>query len=256
MKNILKNKTNFIFISPHLDDAIFSAGGLINRLYKSRKKITIINVFTNPSRPPYTISAKKYLDTCGYKNADDFFSDRISEDLKVAKKLKARVINLGFIDALWRRKRAKGLIFRLSKLIPELNYVYPIFRISIAKGFISKHDAEVIRRIEISLKKYIKTNSKTIIFCPLGIGKHTDHLIVREVVAKNYSNVIFWEDYPYSETNSADDKFINLIQLKPVIFKFDEKVKNSLVNGYESQMQAIFGSKRASVKPSETYYHK
>ena len=48
------------FVSPHLDDAVFSAGNLLLTLAE-KTEIMVINVFTQADTKPYTYSAKKYL---------------------------------------------------------------------------------------------------------------------------------------------------------------------------------------------------
>ncbi len=247
--NDLKDKKRFIFISPHLDDAVFSAGGLMSQLSEKGSEIILINVFTKASNPPYTLSVKRFLSSCGYDSVDKLFEDRITEDASVAKQINAKVINLGFTDALWRQKKGAH-----SK-IAELNYVYPIFRFTIERGFISHHDKPLIKELENLLKQKITENEDTVIFCPLGIGLHTDHLIVRQAVSASFNNVVFWEDYPYSEVALPDPVFIKSHGLISEKIRINREVKEKLVNGYKSQIKAIFRSSRATVKNNETYYY-
>lgn len=247
IEDVIKNNTNFVFVSPHLDDAIFSAGGLIDKINKRRKKITILNTFTKASKPPYTISIKKFLKSCGYVSADDLFKARIKEDLVAARMVKAKVINLGFTDALWRQKGTRWIL-------PELNYVYPIFRLSIAKGHISKHDNIVIKKLEKKIKQSISQRKGTVIFAPLAIGNHTDHLIVRNIISKSFKDVIYWEDYPYVKTGKADKNFIKIKGLKKVSVFVNRNIKNNLVNTYKSQVKAIFGVEKETVRNQEHYF--
>lgn len=78
--DILKNKKYYYFISPHLDDAILSAGGLIYDL-KYKGKVKIITVFTK---------------------GDEIFLKRKIEDKNVCNYLGIDFIHLGFNDILWR----------------------------------------------------------------------------------------------------------------------------------------------------------
>lgn len=249
MDNIINSNTNFIFISPHLDDAIFSCGGLIDILYKKGKNISIVNIFTKASKKPYTISIKKFLHSCGYSDADKLYKDRIKEDKAVAKLVNAKVLNLNFTDALWRRKDSNWPI-------PEFNYVYPIFRLSIARGLISRYDTSLIKEIENKLLNLINENKKTVILCPSGIGNHTDHLITRNIVNKIFKNVIFWEDYPYSKTNTVDKHFLTNNNVEAKLFKFKATDKDRLVNAYKSQLNAIFGNKFEHTGHTEKYFIK
>ena len=112
-----KIKSPCFFISPHLDDAVFSAGGLMIFLAK-KNPVTVVNVFTEAGDLPYTLSAKKYLSVCEVDDARKLFEQRRNEDQKVLEKVGVKVVNLGFVDALWRKKEGVARF----KIIPEFAY--------------------------------------------------------------------------------------------------------------------------------------
>ena len=41
-----KNKYDYIYVSPHLDDAVFSASGSIIKNIQDKKSVLIITIFT------------------------------------------------------------------------------------------------------------------------------------------------------------------------------------------------------------------
>lgn len=258
-KTIIKEKRNCYFISPHLDDAVFSTCNLMINLINKGINVTVVNVFTQPSPPPYTISVKKFLSVCGYKDSDLLFKARILEDAEVMKRLGAKVINLNFVDALWRRKGVKGILKTTSKIIPELDYVYPIYRISIAFGIISKNDNGIYSQISEKFEEITKSsNAKNIIFCPVAVGKHVDHLIVRDVCNKKYdqNKIVYWSDYPYVKENTVDSDFINNNVLEESEFTQLSPAKSDVINSYYSQNKVIFGSKIDHTKVIEKYFLK
>lgn len=249
----LPNKSkNLYFVSPHLDDAVFSSGGLLSELSKKGYNITLINVFTKPSTGPYTLSIKKFLKSCGYTDAFKLYKDRISEDHDVAKKLGIKVINLNFIDALWRKKNLKFPFNMFAKIIPEMGYIYPIFRFAIAKGKIDKRDKKLITNVELKIKKVIKKQS--VVFAPMAIGNHPDHQIVRNVSQKLFKQIIYWADYPYIKNSDADKNFIKNNHLAIHNLKINTSKKNELVNMYKTQIKAMFKKKIATVDTKERYY--
>ncbi len=250
-KDIVKNKLKCYFVSPHLDDAIFSAGGLINSLSKKNVPVTVINVFTKASEAPYTISVKKFLFSCGYSNADIFYKDRLFEDRQAIEMANASILNLGFVDALWRRKGSVGLKKMLSLILPEIDYVYPIYRLSIAKGHVSKQDRYLSDKICSDIGKIIDENS--IIFYPIAIGGHVDHKIVRDACDKLAIRKIRWSDYPYSKKGNIDKEYIQTNMISAYYYK-PTKFKESLVNAYKSQIKAIFGVDREKINRNEEYY--
>ncbi|MCH7641145.1 PIG-L family deacetylase, partial [Patescibacteria group bacterium] len=136
VKDIIKNKRTCYFISPHLDDAAFSAGGLISYLAK-RTKVVVITAFTRAGRDKHSLSALSYVNQCGYKKNEigRFFSARRKEDKELFESLGVKVMHLGFLDALWRKKKSLNLIEKFSTLfINEFRYIYPTYRLHISKG--------------------------------------------------------------------------------------------------------------------------
>ena len=70
------------FISPHLDDAVLEAGGLLRDLAKMTQ-VTVVTVFTETSKRPMTLSAKTFMKQCGYDDERKLFLDRRAEDMIV-----------------------------------------------------------------------------------------------------------------------------------------------------------------------------
>lgn len=198
----LNNKKNYIFISPHLDDAILSAGALIYEL-KNKGRIKIITIFTK---------------------GDELFFKRKIEDINVCKYLKIDYFHLDFTDVLWRNS---------SNLIEEKNL-----------------EKTIINR----LKKSIKNNKDTIIFAPLSIGNHIDHRIINKICRDNYTNVIYWEDYPYNLKYKLSEVFIKKDNLSYFEYKKNLFIKEKLIKFYSSQIPSLFGDKPIILKKERYYF--
>src|SRR3989344_5876415 len=112
IKKITENKIPCVFVSPHLDDSILSAGALMCHL-SQKTKVTAITVFTEASPKPYTLSAKKFLYSCGYRNAQELFDARKKEDSNIFSGLGVEFRHLGFTDAAWRKKENPGYLINL-----------------------------------------------------------------------------------------------------------------------------------------------
>lgn len=251
---IIEEKIPCIFVSPHLDDAILSAGDLISFLSK-RTEVKVVNVFTEPSPRPYTLSAKAFLSQCGYKDADLLFNDRIREDREVFLRLNIDPVYLGFVDATWRKMTNMAFIRRiLSNIIPELGHVYPVFRINISDGKVSSRDAELIRDLESKLKSIGESHPKSIVFCPLALRTHVDHTIVRDACLKVFQdNLILWSDFPYSLKNEVSLQNLDKMRLTSFEWSNDHDGKKKLIEGYESQFKGLFPDSKIKLSP-EKYY--
>lgn len=252
-ENIISRRTPCLFVSPHLDDAVFSAGNLLLRLaFKTR--ITLATVFTEASSPPYTLSAKVFLKKSGdCENASDLFRRRRSEDIMACKALKMDPVHLGLIDASFRKKNGKpGIIRILSDFIPEINHVYPVYKLHVVSGKIARQDRDNLKEAERKLGELGKSLGPCAVFCPVGIGEHIDHIIVRDICRKVFSNLILWEDFPYNTENAGKKKIDSLEKLGILKVRDGGYGKYRIMSFYESQIKHIAPEKTVSVP--EIYY--
>ncbi len=255
MKKIInqlqKQKSTCIFVSPHLDDTAFSTGALLTALKKKKIKTVIVTVFTKATAVN-TQSAKAFLRQCNYQDGVSLYKERVKED-KVALYGLGEVIHLGIVEALWRQKDG-GLLRRVLNVLPELITVYPTYRWHIVKGSVAANDPAK-EMLKESLEKLIKTRKNVVVFAPVGIGKHVDHIVVREVCSLLSIPVIYWADFPYSKTQKADSVFIKNSNLKKVEFNKYLKEKEEIMNKYKTQLH-VFQPIKDSNELIETYYVK
>ncbi|KKQ43536.1 MAG: hypothetical protein US60_C0001G0051 [Microgenomates group bacterium GW2011_GWC1_37_8] len=253
VERIIKNKTRCIFISPHLDDAILSAGGLISYL-SGKVPIEVINVFTNASRP-ITLSGRAIIKKSGFKDLESFYSARRQEDDKVLTRLDIKKTNLKLVDALFRKKilGKKRNIELLGKIFPEVLHIYPTYRLHVISGYISKQDVGTVKIIKKRLVKTVSSTRNTLIFCPIGNGGHVDHLIVRDACSNLFKNLVYWRDFPYVTKNAEFLKFKVNHKLEQYIFNKNTKKKKELIVGYKSQTE-LLSRVKGYEDPKEFYY--
>lgn len=248
--------TNHIFFSPHIDDAIFSCGGLILKLLP-KEKVLIVNVFCGTDQLKEKGYAQKYLRFCHCRNSKEYFSIRKTEEKALSLKFSFESLFLPFSEALFRsRKRGlsqKYLYNTKKKLFDQVN----------------QHDKALVRKIKESISEImLKTkNKKVVLYFPLGLGKHVDHQIVNQI-GKNFSDqnkklkntkIYFYQDFPYELWE--DKKKVTLDHKK--LFKRENKIflcqdeldqKKAMINSYPSQVAALFGSKENFEKQFKVYY--
>ena len=250
-ENIKKKKT-FVFVSPHFDDAVYSAGGLISYLSEIKAKVEIINVFTKADKPPYTLSAKHNLHMSGFSDAQELYKVREKEDRAVLRKLGVKLHNLGFKEALYRKNNNKiNPLF--AKILPELIHIYPSYRFHILKGVVSKKDKNLMDNISEFLAKNVDRNS--IVFCPLSQSSHTDHEIVKRICQKIFGkNLIYWQDYPYNlKSKSGLSDFGRNKKLNFFVFYDSQKEREDLIRGYGSQLNGLFAGNKITLM-QEKYF--
>jgi len=153
----------YIFLSPHLDDAVASCGGTIAKLVYERENVFVFSVYTR--EPDIKSIPRKFHKFANYdvrKKEDQKALDRLSADYK-------------WLDIEERAYRT-----------PLLKKPTDIFKIDLSKGirqFINISD------IQAELEKIIEEDSKSKIYSPLGIGNHFDHVEVF------FASLMFMIDY-------------------------------------------------------------
>jgi LmbE family N-acetylglucosaminyl deacetylase len=105
-----------LVISPHLDDAILSAGQFI----AGRPDCVVATVFAGT--PPTQAVLTSYDDKCGFKSATEAMEARRAEDLEAMSVLQAKAQHLGFVDSQYGGKlKVTTLVRQLGELVDELD---------------------------------------------------------------------------------------------------------------------------------------
>jgi len=253
IQKIIAEKAPCYFISPHLDDAALSAGGLIAHLSR-HTRVEIVTVFTAASPRPYTLSAQAFLSQCGYSDADVLFSDRRNEDAEACSLVGATQRHLGQVDALWRKVPSPSVLrTTLARILPEFLHAYPTYRMHVIRGTVSAHDEPLRAALGEELRSSIGKSGEHVIFCPLALQSHVDHALVRDACLTNFDNVILWRDFPYNIENGLAPEEIDTIGNEAFQWGAEKEMKEEMVRSYTSQVKAMFPDGNIPLVP-EVYY--
>ncbi len=242
-----------VFLSAHLDDAVLSCGGLLASLAR-RCPLTVATVFTEAGAPPHTRAVRSFLRQCCAPDAGTLFADRRTEDQDVLARLGVSHRHLGATDALFRTRDPRGPVLDLiGRAVPELVHRYPTYRFDIAKGRVAAGDRALIAALTAQVGELMSSLDARIVLCPIGIGKHVDHLITRTIGERSGHHVIYYSDFPYDLTGDPDRAFLDRHRLVP--WTWDQRIteKRSLIRGYRTQADALFPDGEIPVRP-ETYF--
>lgn len=266
LKKLLKTYKYYTFLSPHFDDAILSCGALLCFLQRLQKKTTIITAFTQASKQPFSSQANEFLIACGYKSARRLFIDRSIEDVAVTKHVGSNHLHLHFTDATWRKTKlfykSNWVSKLLLKLTPALAHVYPNANRQFS-GKLAKSDLALLKRLvnklDITLNKIPIKKEKSLLFAPLGIGGHADHVMVRKAAYSLKMPTILWEDFPYNTQADVVDRFLRRHAQFNQVFEIERKAgdrKNQAIRFYKSQLSLLFPSSIIPRIPERYYLRK
>lgn len=244
----------WLFLSPHLDDAVLSCGALIEA-QAQRREIIVATVFTEATPAPHTRAARSFMHQCTVGDAGQLFEARRAEDREVLEAMGVQFLHLGGVDALFRRRNKPVMLGSSAwdRLLPELTHRYPTYRFDIALGRIARGDRGLIRQLQSDVAGLMAQTKAELLFCPVGVGKHVDHLITRDVGKGHLENLVMYSDFPYNLVTEHDDSHVRGMGLEPWIWDAGLEAKPARIRGYATQADALFPDGEIPVKP-ETYF--
>jgi len=241
----------WLFLSPHLDDAVLSCGALIEAQARHRE-VTVATLFTESEPPPHTRSARIFMRLASAVDAAELFEARRAEDRAVLQDLGVKDLHLGATDAIYRRRTGFGT-GTLGRLLPELVHTYPTWRFNIARGRIARGDRHLMARLRGAVARLMEQTGAELIFCPLGVGGHVDHVFARALGTAFPEQVVYYSDFPYNRSSQPDAAFVAGHGLEP--WQWDQGItaKENRIRGYATQADALFPDGRIPAVP-EAYF--
>jgi LmbE family N-acetylglucosaminyl deacetylase len=226
-----------VILSPHLDDAALSCGGLLHAL-RQRASTLVVSLSCATPRVLTSKGSSKIAHRRGYVSSQT----RRGEDIAAMHSVDSDFVHLGFADGVYRRSPLTGrLIYRsarerwISPRIEDLAHSEELYL--------------VLRRLCLNL-------GKILLLSPLGIGHHVDHQICAQVavrLAAAGAILLFYEDFPYvADTRIGRGDQDGPLQALARLHRspaghyavpVDVEAKLALLSHYASQVPALFGEK-------------
>ena len=170
-----------LFVSPHLDDAVFSAGGTLARLARVPSwEVAVWTVFTASVPDPQGFALRCQTDK-GIPPKVDYMALRRAEDHAAATLLGTNMNNWrhgSFVEAPHRGYDSPAALFAGAR--PEDN---------------------IWRSVAGELRETWTRQRPELVFAPQGLGNHVDHLqVIRAVLAVEglAARTLWWRDTPYA----------------------------------------------------------
>jgi LmbE family N-acetylglucosaminyl deacetylase len=151
----------WIYLSPHLDDAVFSAGGLIYEQARTGIPVEIWTCMCGYA-PEKAVSpfAQLLHAQWGFSSAEETIRMRREEDKQAAALLGASVLHFDFLDCIYRRG-ADG------------EWLY-------SNVFVPPHTQDAAVPFQIAAEITTRLQPDDVLVCQLSVGSHVDHVLVRQ----------------------------------------------------------------------------
>ncbi|MGZ9133453.1 MAG: PIG-L deacetylase family protein, partial [Nitrospira sp.] len=168
----------WIYLSPHLDDAVLSAGGLIYEQAQSGVSVEIWTLFCGHV-PSEEVSpfARALHEQWGFDSAEATIRLRRTEDRNAAATVGATAIHFDFLDCIYRRS-ADGDWLYSNVFVPPL-----------------LDDAQLPQQIADSVATRLLPDD--VLVAQLSVGSHVDHVLVRYAAELLGRPLLYDIDIPY-----------------------------------------------------------
>lgn len=226
----------YIYLSPHLDDAVLSCGGRICQQAARGRRVLVVTLCAGDPPPgPLSDFARSLHERWALPPAAA--EARRAEDRAALALLGAEALHLPLPDCIYRRSDPEG----------EALYT------SDEALFGPLHPLEWPLSLEWSarLADFGRPRPDAFVYVPLGIGHHVDHQLTWRLSddwAGAHANLRYYEDYPYAHDQSLVRQWVegrgwqaDLARLEPA----DLDRKRQAILQYRSQIGSFWADEAA-----------
>lgn len=212
----------WIYLSPHLDDAVLSAGGLI---YEQTRSGATVEIWTFMCGVPFETEFSPFAQLLhhqwGFSSAEETVLSRREEDRRAAQIVGAAVRHFDFLDCIYRRDR---------------NGEWPYYEISLPP---QELDADLPAQIAQTISSRLQPDDELV--CQLGVGSHVDHVIVRMAAELLGRSLRYDIDIPYLfyRPEELAPKSVGMKENVHVVTESGLRLWQEAVLAYRSQLPVL-----------------
>ncbi len=226
-----------VYLSPHLDDAVLSCGGLIHQQVASGQRPLVVTLFAG--RPPTDVELSAFARSlhARWGDPEDVITVRWAEDQAAMAALGADYLRLNYLDCIYRGREQRYYASEEA-----------IF------GQVHPADENLPTELAAVLTEFIPRRDGVTLYAPLTVGNHVDHQLTfaAALIMKGQGwQIRLYEDYPYAEGEGAlsaalTARDVGHWQMTTIpLTEEDLTAKIRAIACYQSQLEMLFGSAEA-----------
>ncbi len=231
----------YIYLSPHLDDAVLSCGGIILNQRAAGIPVEIWNWMcgTPPDDLPLSELARSVHAGWALDSVKEVYAVRLAEDRFAASRVDAKTRNFDFLDSIYRQADDGSFLYSDEIFVPP-----------------HVNDTKLIAEIAALLNGNLRPDDRLV--APLGIGNHPDHVIVRRAAEQTGHPLRYYADIPYTIWYPEQLAAQSAGLAAEVIPLSEEALAGwqAAVAAYGSQMASLFLTEERMRTALERYWEK
>ncbi len=213
----------WIYISPHLDDAVLSAGGWI---YEQTQAGVHVEIWTILSGIPESGELSPFAQALhfgwGILEVAELIRARRAEDKRACEIVGATPLHFDYLDCIYRRGKNGAWLYEGIHLPPH------------------EDEADFPRQIAEAVSARLTADDQLV--CPLGVGSHVDHLLVRRAVDLLRRPARYYAEVPYlfKMPDELEAKTAGMKEEIQTVSAAGLKSWQEAIAAYESQIVTLF----------------
>jgi len=179
----------YVYLSPHLDDAVLSCGGRIWQQAQAGAPVAVVTVFAGAPEPGHSLSpfADAVHERWGYPI--EAVLARREEDRQALSILGAKAVHWPYLDCIYRTTASGDFAYDSEQAL---------------WGEIHSEEASLVEALRVRIRSLPLLPQGTVLV-PLAVGMHVDHRIVRQAAEGSEHRWVAFEDFPYAEDERASE---------------------------------------------------
>ncbi len=226
-----------VYFSPHLDDAVLSAGGLIRSQTEAGVPVEVWTLMSGIPEDPELSEFAQYLHTLwGLGTPQGAVKARRAEDDQAVASLGAKPVHFDFLDCIYRRGRLGQSLY------------------SDVEVPVASDDADLPAQIAQAMIAWLRPDDMLV--CQLAIGRHVDHVIVRQAAEMLRRPLTYDADIPYllNHPEELEPNTLGMREALQPVSQANLQCWIAAIESYASQIESVFGSHEAMLQRMNEFW--
>ncbi len=237
----LTDRYRHVVLSPHLDDAALSCGGLLAMAHQRHEQALVITLCTAaPAADSDFSELALTFHRMWQLSPDEVVSARLREEQAALDILGTDSYWAGLLDAIYRFPQAYTSRDTLFNRPHASDPLYDV--------------------LAVQMRVWREQMPSAIFYAPLAVGSHVDHVITHEVARMVFADcperLVFYEDFPYAIWPRAlATRQTEVQDVEPQTIAIEAVLAHKIasVDAYPSQLVELFGSRDGMVQSLTSY---